>query len=126
MSSRPRRGDAFCSECFEPRVCGGGAPERMLTCSHCGVRTLHIVSGMNNPNDPYDYGVTTPRPQLAPPDPEAVLAKAGVRVVYVRHLGAAILLDHKPYVLIDAALDDKGMWRVVNEVLKITRDERQR
>jgi len=98
----------------------------MLKCSHCGVRTLHIVSGEKNPNDPYDYGVTTPPPQLAPPDPEAVLAKAGVQVVYVRHLGNAILLDDEPFVLIDAALDDKGMWQVVNQVLKITRDEGQR
>ena len=50
-------GRAFCSECFQPRSCGGGASERMLKCSHCGVRTLHIVSGEKNPNDPHDYGV---------------------------------------------------------------------
>jgi hypothetical protein len=50
-------GRAFCSECFQPRSCGGGASERMLKCSHCGVRTLHIVSGEQNHNDPYDYGV---------------------------------------------------------------------
>ena len=116
--SRHTHGRAFCSECFEPRHCGGGASERMLKCQHCGVRTLHIVSGMNNPNDPYDYGVTTPQPQLAPPDPEAVLAKAGIQVVYVRHLGTALLLDGKRYVLVDAALDDKGMWQVVNQVLE--------
>ena len=54
-------GRAFCSECFQPRSCGGGASERMLKCQHCGVRTLHIVAGEKNRNDPYDYGVTTPR-----------------------------------------------------------------
>jgi hypothetical protein len=50
-------GRAFCSECFQPRSCGGGASERMLKCQHCGVRTLHIVAGERNRNDPYDYGV---------------------------------------------------------------------
>lgn len=48
--------NAFCAECFEPRFCGGGNAERMLTCVNCGKRTLHVVTGMTNQNDPYDYG----------------------------------------------------------------------
>ena len=55
--SRHTHGRAFCSECLEPRHCGGGASERMLKCQHCGVRTLHIVAGEKNRNDAHDYGV---------------------------------------------------------------------
>lgn len=117
---------AFCSECFEPRHCGGGASERMLKCEHCGVRTLHIVSGERNRNDPYDYGVTAPRPRLDAPradaqqlEPEAVLEAIGVRPVYVETLGmdALILLKHH-LVLVDADLSPEGMARVVEHVLK--------
>lgn len=126
MSRRPRLGHAFCSECMEPRSCGGGAPERMLTCSHCGVRTLHIVSGMGNRNDPYDYGVTAPRDapradaqQL---EPEAVLKAIGVRPVYVEELGAdALLLDEHDIVLIDADLPVEALAQVVAQVLKAAR-----
>ena len=127
MSRRPTLGRAFCSECLEPRRCGGGASERMLTCSHCGVRTLHIVSGMENRNDPYDYGVTAPRDapradaqQL---EPEAVLEAIGVRPVYVETLGmdALILLKHH-LVLVDADLSPEGMARVVEQALKAALD----
>ena len=50
-------GRAFCSECMQPRSCGGGASERMLKCENCQTRTLHIVAGERNANDAHDYGV---------------------------------------------------------------------
>jgi hypothetical protein len=116
MSPRYRRGTGFCSECFEPRDCGNGAPERMLKCSHCGVRTLHIVSGMDNPNAPYDYGAPRKAPAL---DPEAVIMSAGLRPVYVENLGRdAWLLEEPEIVLIDADLDPGGMALVVVEILR--------
>jgi len=120
---------AFCSECFQPRHFGGGASERMLKCDHCGVRTLHIVSGERNRNDPYDYGVTAPRPRLDAPradaqqlEPEAVLEAIGVRPVYVEDLGAdalTLLRDH--LVLIDADLTPERLARVVDFVLDAER-----
>jgi hypothetical protein len=123
--SRHTHGRAFCSECFQPRTCGGGASERLLKCSHCGVRTLHIVSGEKNRNDPYDYGVTAPRPRLDAPradaqqlEPEAVLKAIGVRPVYVETLGldALILLKHH-LLLVDADLSPERMARVVEQAL---------
>jgi len=119
---------AFCSECLEPRHCGGGASERMLKCSHCGVRTLHIVSGMENRNDPYDYGTpaqaqvshrATSESQI---DPEAVLKAIGLRPVYVQGLGrTAWLIDDASIVLIDADLSPDRMAEVVTQVLEQTR-----
>ena len=101
----------------------------MLKCEHCGVRTLHIVSGERNRNDPYDYGVTAPRPRLDAPradaqqlEPEAVLEAIGVRPVYVEDLGAdalTLLRDH--LVLIDADLTPERLARVVDFVLDAAR-----
>ena len=135
--SRHTHGGAFCSECMEPRHCGGGAAERMLKCSHCGVRTLHIVSGMENRNDPYDYGVTAPRPRLDAPradaqqlEPEAVLEAVGMRAIFVDHLGRdGLLLPEHDIVLIDADLSSERIAQVVTQALKAALDggaERQR
>jgi len=130
--SRHTHGRAFCSECFQPRSCGGGASERMLKCEYCGARTLHIVSGERNRNDPYDYGVTAPRPRLDAPradaqqlDPEAVLKAIGVRPVYVEALDAdALMLLKYHLVLINPDLDDEALARVVAHVLKAALDGR--
>jgi hypothetical protein len=103
-----------------------------LTCSHCGVRTLHIVSGMENRNDPYDYGVTrcgtlphldAPRADAQQLDTVAVLEAIGVRPVYVETLGldALILLKHH-LVLVDADLSPERMTRVVEQALKAALD----
>jgi hypothetical protein len=128
--SRHTHGRAFCSECFEPRHCGGGASERMLKCQHCGVRTLHIVSGEKNRNDPYDYGVTAPRPRLDAPradaqqlEPEAVLEAVGMRAIFVDHLGKdGLLLPEDSIVLINADMSSERIAQVVALALKAALD----
>jgi len=102
----------------------------MLKCEHCGVRTLHIVSGERNRNDPYDYGVTAPRPLPDAPradarqlDTVAVLEAIGIRPVYVETLGAdALMLLKHHLVLIDADLPVKALAQIVTQVLKAALD----
>jgi len=110
-------GRAFCSECFQPRSCGGGASERMLKCQHCGVRTLHIVAGEKNRNDPYDYGV-----RRDPEQEELTRQEAFMRGLFDQ-LGARlraasqIVIDGKPalYEVKRWVRDDEVIWDVMLE-----------
>jgi len=107
-------GRAFCSECMQPRSCGGGASERMLKCENCQARTLHIVAGEKNPNDPHDYGVRRDPEQEELTRQEAFMRglfdQLGVRL----RTAAQIVLDGKPalYHVTRFVRDDEVVWDV--------------
>jgi len=110
-------GRAFCSECFQPRSCGGGKSERMLKCENCQTRTLHIVAGEKNPNDPYDYGVQDPRRD--PEQDELTRQEAFMRGLFDQmgarlHTVPQIVEGGKPalYNVTRFVRDDEVVWEV--------------
>jgi len=99
-----------------------GRPRCMvpLNCSHCGTRTMHAYI---RDFVPARYADDCERADAQQLEPVAVLEAAGMRAIFVDHLGRdGLLLPEHDIVLIDADLSSERIAQVVTQALKAALD----
>ena len=128
---------AICDECGEVRHvtsragygksgedCGGVRCMMSAKCANCGRRTVHAYLRDFDPDaDDCEQRQAATRADAQQLEPVAVLEAAGMRAIFVDHLGKdGLLLPEDGIVLIDADLSSVHLAQVVTQALKAALD----